>query len=69
MKSNTWKSAKTNPTEDGPYLVFAVECDDAMGDCPFQTVAYWDWKTGWIDEKSFGIVPSHWMPLPPPPND
>jgi hypothetical protein len=48
------------PDKSGGYLIFNCGCENA----------YFDFKDGsWETETMFNVEPTHWQPLPPPPEE
>jgi hypothetical protein len=60
-----WQPIETAPKDGTRILIFgARECYG--GD--YISLAYWDhWWRGDYDEPVYVDEPTHWMPLPPPP--
>lgn len=61
-RRDRWQPIETAP-RDGPIL--AVETSEHGADVP----AVVEWRDGWrsYDDRSVVLQPTHWMPLPEPP--
>jgi antirestriction protein len=77
VSAKTWQpidTAPTTPDEDGRLPFVLVACDSCGG--PYVCEAYFDmdrkewWPANTCDSDPHGmnIYPTHWMPLPEPPN-
>ena len=66
-RSDGWQNIESTPRDGTPLLLFA-RCKTATA--PVVQVGWHDPDWGWV-ESSFtapvGIVPTHWRPLPTPP--
>jgi hypothetical protein len=64
---SNWQPIGTAPKNGDCILVFDFHYDGA-GMC----VVYWDQERGWVsteDSLTSHAVPTHWMPLPEPPDN
>lgn len=70
-----WQPIKTSPREDGYYLVYATaqpheHCWLAGYFFEDESGGWWEFSDPKGHPASLGAyIPTHWMPLPPPPED
>lgn len=67
---NEWQDISTAP-KDGTRVIVGVWVHDAFDDETFWAdwiESYSEFKPHWGEDDTNGDEPTHWMPLPPPPN-
>ena len=66
----TWQPIATAMRDERqPILAYAPE--GGFWDCPVYAVVYWvDFAQGWYTwpDAEYEVKPTHWMPLPAPPD-
>ena len=70
MSEMKWQPIETAPRDGtkflvlgGPYLGYVIP---VVVDAVFDEGAWWPNQSDWMDGP---LEPTHWMPLPPPPED
>ena len=66
-----WQPIETAPKDGTPFLAFAQTTPSGNVRAPSKhiTVAYHTRWAGWVSiDGHYGVRPTHWMPLPPPPS-
>ncbi len=49
------------------YLGFVPDDEMVFDQTLCMSVIWWEPKRGWVSDADVQVVPSHWLPLPPPP--
>ena len=75
-----WQPIETAPKDGAPILIWQPENAqfDQINDCKFDdpryAIGYWrvwaksEWAAAWGNRNQAHVNPTHWMPLPEPPN-
>lgn len=61
-----WQPIETAP-RDGTR-VLGYELNDPTDTCPYAVMRFRG-EYGWVNAGWTGLEPTHWMPLPPPPEE
>ena len=68
LHTMSWRPIDTAPRDGGWILTFDPEEPDKWAQCAVMRWAA-EIDPGWMDQKGeIGHTPSHWMPLPAPPD-
>jgi hypothetical protein len=73
IESSGWARIDTAPRDGSRIVVWGTQ--SGLPDSkPFAAIASFDDISGWVaadptDNMRFQLIPTHWLPLPPPPTD